>query len=495
MLLFLLSFFRLEDFFNTEPITPLDQVAQLMSMNRYREALTMINKIMAQEKDDPPFLRLLRATCDIQVRNSKECISDCTYVIRHKASNSSEVRTALSLRSRAQLQLGNFDAAEKDAKSANDRKLLKWVDDARRLLKLGQMQFDNGQIEEAKKSLDELMRTTETADSVILLRAEIAWMEGDTVTFAKLAKAVAESFPKDAKLHYRRGVLQLCGNDIAVAKASLQKSARQPKAPENATRALDALNEIVEQQGKFQGFLAVQNVEFAGVALNRTQSALEQFCERGSPLGQTVMLMEYRLARLKGGNETELLAMLDRMIEIAPQAVDLLLERGNLNLERREFDAAIFDFNVILTQNEEDKRARTALERAMKMKKEATHIDYYAVLGVGKSATATQITRAYKLMVREWHPDRFPDVHKKKEAEETMKKVNMAYDVLRDPRKRRVYDAGAAPEEIDEQARETGFPFDLFGGGEEGGTEGFGSPFDFFENLQGEGVHMEFRFG
>ncbi|MCL4433839.1 MAG: molecular chaperone DnaJ [Actinobacteria bacterium] len=63
--------------------------------------------------------------------------------------------------------------------------------------------------------------------------------------------------------------------------------------------------------------------------------------------------------------------------------------------------------------------------------------DYYALLGVGSDASEEQIKRAYRKRARELHPDSTGgDPH----SEEKFKEVTMAYEVLRDPERRRRYD-------------------------------------------------------
>ena len=63
--------------------------------------------------------------------------------------------------------------------------------------------------------------------------------------------------------------------------------------------------------------------------------------------------------------------------------------------------------------------------------------DYYEVLGVSKSADATEIKKAYRKLALKYHPDKNPG---DKEAEEKFKEAAEAYDVLSNEEKRHRYD-------------------------------------------------------
>ena len=67
----------------------------------------------------------------------------------------------------------------------------------------------------------------------------------------------------------------------------------------------------------------------------------------------------------------------------------------------------------------------------------ASKQDYYELLGVARDAKADDIRKSYRKLARKYHPDLNPG---DKAAEERFKKVQEAYDVLSDSKKRQVYD-------------------------------------------------------
>jgi DnaJ-class molecular chaperone len=117
--------------------------------------------------------------------------------------------------------------------------------------------------------------------------------------------------------------------------------------------------------------------------------------------------------------------------------------------------------------------------------------DYYALLGVPKSAAEKDIKSAYRKLARKWHPDANPD--NPKAAEEKFKEISEAYEVLGDPEKRKKYDVlGSNWQQASRQAEqqrqyrtrygEHDFNFDFGGGGANAGAgpSGFSDFFDMF---------------
>lgn len=109
--------------------------------------------------------------------------------------------------------------------------------------------------------------------------------------------------------------------------------------------------------------------------------------------------------------------------------------------------------------------------------------DFYELLGVDRNAKTEDISKAYKKLARKYHPDLNPG---NKEAEEKFKKINAAYEVLKDEEKRKAYDKWGKdwenPPFGGQQRPGGGFGGGGFGGGMDGADFS-----DFFSTIFGGG--------
>jgi molecular chaperone DnaJ len=139
-----------------------------------------------------------------------------------------------------------------------------------------------------------------------------------------------------------------------------------------------------------------------------------------------------------------------------------------------------------------------------------TNKDYYATLGVKKTATQEEIRKAFRKAARKYHPDVNPG---DKKAEEKFKEISEANDILSDEKKRKIYDqVGFYSDQIDPATAEAyarqqreggrppvdfgGFDFNDFAGGVPGegtGAQGWGSFKDIFSGIFSGAQHPQPR--
>lgn len=126
--------------------------------------------------------------------------------------------------------------------------------------------------------------------------------------------------------------------------------------------------------------------------------------------------------------------------------------------------------------------------------------DYYKTLGISRDASQAEVKKAYRKQAAKFHPDKNPG---NKKAENKFKELGEAYEVLKDPEKRKLYDQVGSDWKRYQQAGASAddFNWSQYGGGGRGqrvhinmedmfggGHQQSGSPFSsFFETIFGGG--------
>jgi len=147
----------------------------------------------------------------------------------------------------------------------------------------------------------------------------------------------------------------------------------------------------------------------------------------------------------------------------------LYCERAEAYLAEDMYEEALGDYRAALERDEDFTRAKEGMAKTQKLQKQAGKRDYYKILGVKRSATKKEISKAYKKLAMQWHPDKFQEEEDKKKAEKKFMDIAAAKEVLTDEEMRQKYDQGEDP--LDPES----------------GREGGGHPF-------GRGGHQHFHF-
>ena len=113
-----------------------------------------------------------------------------------------------------------------------------------------------------------------------------------------------------------------------------------------------------------------------------------------------------------------------------------------------------------------------------------TKRDCYDVLGIKKSATDKEIKSAYRKLAKKYHPDANPG---DKRAEEKFKELSEAYDILKDPEKRKLYDRFGHAAFDETMAGQGAY-------GPQGAQQGYGSGWYNFGSTGNGGQYREYHF-
>lgn len=190
----------------------------------------------------------------------------------------------------------------------------------------------------------------------------------------------------------------------------------------------------------------------------------------------------YEIRKVKEG-----LDICSKLIEMESSGDNLLtalLYRAELYLLQDDLDNAQKDVQTLAQKFPHHQKVMELQAKLERMKRMASRKNYYKILGVPKTATKSEIKKAYRKNALKWHPDKHSTPEAKKEAEKKFKEIAEAYEVLIDDQKRARYDAG---EDMDDLGHPGGFTFNPFG------TDGFfGKGGTFHFTFGGPGG---FRFG
>uniref|UniRef100_A0A5B6ZD69 J domain-containing protein n=1 Tax=Davidia involucrata TaxID=16924 RepID=A0A5B6ZD69_DAVIN len=165
---------------------------------------------------------------------------------------------------------------------------------------------------------------------------------------------------------------------------------------------------------------------------------------------------------VKLGKGKDAVSSCTEALNIDGELVEALVQRGEAKLLTEDWEGAVEDLKSAAEKSPQDMNIHEAQMRAERSLKLSKRKDWYKILGVSKTASISEIKRAYKKLALQWHPDK--NVENREEAEAKFREIAAAYEVLGDEEKRTRYDRG---EDIEDMGMGGGEGFNPFGGGQQ----------------------------
>lgn len=283
-------------------------------------------------------------------------------------------------------------------------------------------------------------------DSKILkvYRIEALAKTGNTDEAAKLLGSLPGS-SNDPDVHYLKGIIELYSGDSAKAKKHFTEGLQLDPDHSKCKQCLNKSKKC--EKLKEEGNELVKSNKFAEAEAKYTEAInLDPFNKKLN----SIIYSNRALTFMKRKQNLKALDDLNKSLELNPNYTKSLMRRAEVNMEREDYSAAIHDYGKI-QQLDPSANLKAKIQEARKKQKVTKKKDYYAILGVAKTATQDEIKKAYKKLALKYHPDRNSTKSdaEKDEATKKFKDIAEAHGVLSDKDKRKKYDLGQSDFEGD----------------------------------------------
>ncbi|KAJ3431921.1 hypothetical protein M0813_01364 [Anaeramoeba flamelloides] len=438
---------------------------ELLSTNP-NQAINTYNQAIKTDENDY-YLYYKRSLAQLNLHKFRSFMSDISYSLSLNPTFSS----GYFLRGRINLKLGRLDEAEADLKKSgmSAKTQLKSIKQAKKLItkydKVLKSKPNEKTNEEKKKILDEILKLCPSFLKYLQERISISISTADLNSALFDLQTSLLTDRSDPKTHYLKGKVQGIINERQTAVESFKNCLKYDPDNKECKTEFFRTKKIMRKLEQVDRILE-QNQYRKTIQLLTETIQLWDEQGRWSP-ESGAMMYQKRCRAYVGLSETDnALKDCESSLEIQDNYAEAWFWKGEAKIKAELWDEAINDFNKFqeLDQNQ-SQRAQEAKRRAEIEKKKASRVNYYKVLEISEDATLPQIKRAYRTKAKKFHPDMVQGEENKKQAEKTFGKIAEAYEVLKDPEKRRKYDLG---EDLLEQHN----PFENFQNG--GFTFNFG---------------------
>ncbi|XP_070539398.1 dnaJ homolog subfamily C member 3-like [Ptychodera flava] len=255
---------------------------------------------------------------------------------------------------------------------------------------------------------------------------------------AKMVPDNTEAFYKLSTLHYSLGDLEeslIAIRDCLKLDPDHKQCFPQYKKAKKLNKQFESAQEFMNQQNYDDAILKLE-------ATLKTETEVPAFRERANQKICTCLS--------KNKDAERALVVCSEILENDENNLDALCDRAEAYIANEQYEEAINDYQRA-KDVEDNQRTKEGLERAQKLLKQSKKRDYYKILGVPRNARKREITKAYRKLAQQWHPDNFINEEEKKAAETKFIDIAAAKEVLTDPEMRKRFDSGEDPLDPEQQ--------------------------------------------
>ncbi|ESL11048.1 hypothetical protein TRSC58_01211 [Trypanosoma rangeli SC58] len=485
----------------TKQLLLVGDAALRQGRSHYQDALAKYTKALTH---NPSSVRGLYSRAELlsMMRHREECMHDLDRLLQLDPNN----HRGLALRSALNAQAGNLQEA---------------IRDIERLVPLYKAMKKSSKVAEYELKLQDLHHYTA---AWLPLREKFeahkhaagAINANDYKTCVLLLHDMIRKFARDnVGLRLQRAECALaCGDNQAASeelKYVVQKEPQNLEAMALAARAYRALGATEQARAELRRCL-VLDPEYAPCAqlqklvrgqirvtkavttaleeknYKRAQQHIDEAenLEENPPYREQLLL--WRCAVAVGLRDTEKgLSVCEEAIAFLgaenPASFDVHLQKVDIYLMQDDLKGAEQQLQHARRLQPNNERLHEYMQKIENLRRVEGRKDYYKILGIKKTADASEVRRAYRHLAKTLHPDKLRSQElsaaERQKADERFRDINEAKEILLDEKKREIYDSGEDPTKP---------------AGQGGGQPFYGHPFTFHGNPFGHGGGQRFFF-
>ena len=449
---------------------------------KYFEAIDMYTRAIEMEPEEPMYLNN-RAAAYVMVNRFSNGLNDAKRAIALDATNPKyslrAAKCALSLGRRSDAERYYGEVLQLDAQNATALRELQQLKQISNLSRSAMDAMSSGQYNNAISLMDRALALAPSDTKLVLLKAEAYLGLGKMGETDRITAAILRENGNNTDALCVRGMALFKLGDLEKAQKHFTLALRGDPDHKRARSELKTVKKIT--QAKEAG-----NEAFKGRRYKEAVDLYTEALNMNIECPPFVAKLHYNRAlctsRL-GGDTESAIADCTAALDADPSYTKALLKRAALRLDAEEFEAAVRDFEEAAEQEPSNRDIRQQLRNAKIELKKSKRKNYYKILGVAKTATSSEIKKAYRKLAMTCHPDRVQGDEAKEKAEAKFKEIGKPYAILSDPEKRQQFDNGHDMEEGD--------------GGGGGGPGGFAGGIDpaMFAQMFGGGGGFSFGGG
>lgn len=405
-----------------------------LSLSRSRQALPDLNKVLSL-KPTLHHARYQRASLLVRQGKLNEAEEDVNLLMATEFEGSAELQEKINL--------------VKSFKTSLDE-----------MYAIGQLNLEN-----TLTTMSSILEISPWDISTLFRRADLNEQIGSLGNAIPDLRVASSFLPGDTEVLYKLTKLYYITGDLEQTLNTVRECLRLDQDHKECFKQYKKAKKLNKHFMKVEEYI---NGGQENEAINELNECIETEPEVKHHLIQTKSKLCHCYNKLNLLSETK--KWCDETLELDPEHVDALCNRAEQYIANELYDEAIKDYQKAKDINAHFQRADEGLQRAQKLMKQSQKRDYYKILGIKRNADKRQITKAYRNMAQQWHPDKYPDPIEKERAEKKFIDIAAAKEVLTDPEKRQKFDNGDDPLDPEQQNQgwhqgPHGFPFGGHGGG------------------------------